>query len=166
MKIIFLDFDGVLIPYNFMYLNTITRRLEAANKNLHFADMLLKTKTMDQYGRLFESNSVGYLNLIIQKTNAKIVIISDWRRGGLDLLKQMWEYRQLPGEIIDITDINHKSRTEQINDYLNDHNDIDNYVIIDDEPSLYIPQPHRVFIDSYIGIGKKEYLKTLDILNK
>jgi hypothetical protein len=76
MKVIFLDIDGVL--------------------NLNH-------KERDEYGPLFHENFVNNLDLIIQETGAKIVISSTWRYSGLTIMKEMWEKRNLPGEVIDTT---------------------------------------------------------------
>jgi precorrin-6B methylase 1 len=45
----------------------------------------------------FHSNFVDNLRSIIDKTGAKIVISSSWRTDGLDIMKDLWKYRDLPG---------------------------------------------------------------------
>jgi hypothetical protein len=77
MKIIFLDIDGVL---NNVY-----------------------CESRDKFGCTFHSNFVDNLRSIIDKTGAKIVISSSWRTDGLDIMKDLWKYRDLPGEVIDVT---------------------------------------------------------------
>lgn len=74
-KIIFLDIDGVL--------NVIPQG-------------------EDEYGPLFHSNFIKNLEELINKTSAKIVITSSWRKSGLQHIKNMWEFRNYPGEIIDV----------------------------------------------------------------
>lgn len=76
MKVIFLDIDGVL--------NIIP-------------------ESVDEFGAVFHSNFVNNLKWIIEETDAKLVISSTWRYGGLNWLKRMWKYRNYPGEIIGIT---------------------------------------------------------------
>lgn len=76
MKVIFLDIDGVLNVY---------------------------CEGRDQYGCTFHQHLVDNLKRIIDETGAKIVISSTWRIDGLDVMKEMWLYRNLPGEVIDIT---------------------------------------------------------------
>lgn len=76
MKIIFLDIDGVLA---------------------------LMHKKHDEYGSLFHEEFVNNLKTIIDKTGAKIVVSSSWRKSGLIEMKNLWKYRNLPGEIIDTT---------------------------------------------------------------
>lgn len=76
MKVIFLDIDGVL--------NVISQG-------------------NDQYGQLFHQHLVDNLKRIIDATSAKIVISSSWRKSHLNTMKEMWKYRNLPGEVIDVT---------------------------------------------------------------
>lgn len=119
MKIIFLDIDGVLNVY---------------------------PQGRDKYGPKFHSNFVENLKEIINKTNAKIVISSSWKSDGLDILKSMWRYRNLPGEIIDITpdlyfiysekEDDSYCRGDEIQLWLDKHPEIVNYVIIDDDDDM------------------------------
>lgn len=76
MKVIFLDIDGVLNVY---------------------------PQGRDEFGSLFHKHFEDNLRLVIEKTNAKIVISSTWRYSGLKVMKDMWKQRNLPGEVIDIT---------------------------------------------------------------
>lgn len=101
LKIIFLDFDGVLNSQDWY-----NRR---ENQNLsHF----------DDWGETFDPIAVDNLRKLIEQTGAKIVVTSTWRHGsgpckfegnithevsGLDYIKAMWAARNLPGEVLDIT---------------------------------------------------------------
>ena len=77
VKIIFLDIDGVL------------------NVN---------AQGRDNYGQLFHKHFMDNLKRIVDETGAKIVLSSSWRKdGGLKLIKEMWVYRGLAGEVIDVT---------------------------------------------------------------
>jgi hypothetical protein len=76
MKVIFLDIDGVVC---------------------------LPTRDHDEYGSLFHQPFVDNLRWIVEETGAKIVISSTWRLSGLKVMKEMWEKRGLPGEVIDVT---------------------------------------------------------------
>lgn len=78
MKVIFLDIDGVLQV---------------------LADY------RDEYGDLFRPHFVNNLAKIIEATEAKIVTSSAWRKSGLNVMKEMWKDRSLPGEVIGITPI-------------------------------------------------------------
>ena len=71
-RYIFLDFDGVL---NTMEYQTALQWKGEPRK--------------DEYGSLFDPEAVENLNLIIQNTNAKIVISSSWRLDGIRRMREM-----------------------------------------------------------------------------
>ncbi len=106
MKVIFLDIDGV-ICVNWM-------------------------EYVDEFGHGFNVDYVNNLKSIIEKTGAEIVISSTWRKSGLSEMQRMWEMRDLPGKVIDITPILWTKRGEEIAEYLRE-NPTDSYVIIDDD---------------------------------
>ena len=116
MKVIFLDIDGVLNIY---------------------------PQGHDDFGGIFHPHFIENLKQIIKKTKAKIVISSTWRHSGLDNMKKMWKFRNLPGDIIGVTpdlyyrDDNGRSispkRGDEIQLYLDKNKDIVNYIILDDD---------------------------------
>jgi len=146
MKIIFLDIDGVLC---------------------------VMRQEHDDFGQLFHEELVDNLKRIIDETGAKIVISSSWRKSGLDVIKEMWEKRNLPGEIIDSTpglyvfkDSNNIQffngqreqkklprfhgysipRGSEIEYWLDDNSGkhiIDSYVIIDDDTDMLLSQKDK-----------------------
>lgn len=133
MKIVFLDIDGVL--------NVIPQG-------------------EDRYGSIFHREFVDNLKYIIDKTDAKIVITSTWRYDGLDTMKQMWKDRNLPGEVIDITPnevflvkkiklyeyYDEVDRGHEIKYWLDNHDDIENYVILDDDSDMLDEQKAHNFV--------------------
>ena len=76
MKVIFLDIDGVL--------NTERKALQAYEG---------KCESHDEFGRMFDEESLCWLNKIIDETGAEIVISSSWRNDGLGTLRKMWRKR-------------------------------------------------------------------------
>lgn len=145
MKIIFLDIDGVL--------NVISQG-------------------RDEFGSLFHKHFEYNLKKIIKETNAKIVISSSWRKNSLSEMQKIWEYRNLAGEIIDVTpslylkhggciqfynDKLQRHPTERIHGYsiprgceieywLNNENgkyDIESYVILDDDTDFLLSQKDK-----------------------
>jgi hypothetical protein len=156
MKIIFLDFDGVLAVCH---------------------------KTRDQFGSLFHPEFVDNLSWIINETKAKVVISSTWRMSGFEEMKQLWEFRKMPGELIGITGrdasgvrgieiqnilddmkfqrINYSKR-EQSN-YL-EISKCKNYVILDDDSDmLYNQREHYVCCSHPIGKGIERYGLTREV---
>ncbi len=87
MKVIFLDFDGVLNTENYQ----VRRRSEGL-------------PVMDSYGHLFDPEAIANLGSILEAVpDAKIVVESSWKVMGLLHIRQMWKARNLPGEIYDAT---------------------------------------------------------------
>lgn len=152
-KIIFLDIDGVL--------NVMSREF-------------------DEYGQLFNPIFVNNLAYIIEKTNAKLVISSTWRYSGHNRMINMWKYRNLPGEIIDITPDLYKDvdRGDEIKAWLEKNIDkVDNYCIIDDDDDMLTEQlnnfvktsgniDHPDCDDIGYGLTKICSEKVIEILNK
>lgn len=89
--IIFLDIDGVL--HSFDYENYLIEH----NK-----------EQFDYDGAIFAPDCIKALDKLIRTTKAKIVISSSWKDSricpnALSVMKGIWEHRNLPGEIIDVT---------------------------------------------------------------
>ena len=163
-KIIFLDIDGVL--------NT---------KEWH--SRMTKDAPKDEYGYAFDPVTVKNLAHIIDKTGADIVISSSWKFYGVAKLRKMWEIRNLPGTILDITpntiseemllNANLEEfqlgvcRGNEIKEWLSRHkHEVSNYVIIDDfDDMLPEQEDHAVLTDSLIGITGSDAEKAIMILN-
>jgi hypothetical protein len=109
--IIFLDIDGVMLPYLSEYLKT---RHEDGDYH-------------------FKPECVEALNLITDRLNAKIVISSTWRSNrSLKRLQELFKNRGVTGEVIDITPKLGGDRGEEIQTWI-DMNECDDFIIIDDE---------------------------------
>jgi len=146
MKIIFLDIDGVLnvIPQGY-----------------------------DKYGGEFHEHFVENLRHIIDETDAKIVITSSWRYEGLDTMRNMWADRNLPGEILDITPnevflvkkaklfehYDEIDRGHEIKYWLDNHADVESYVILDDDSDMLKEQ-----MDNFVRCsGNRTHPDSVDI---
>ena len=120
MKVIFLDIDGVLVTRNsikYQYLN--------------FPD-----DTDIQFGK----KAVNNLNKLIHLTNAKIVISSTWRLfHSLENLIDIFKKQRVKGKIISTTSVERATieedipRGQKIADWLDQHPDVEQYLIIDDD---------------------------------
>jgi len=157
MKVIFLDIDGVLNVYG---------------------------EGRDEYGPGFHKHLVDNLKSIIDQTDAKIVISSSWRLSGLIAMEETWKYRNLPGEIIDITPNltygeglkSNTPRGEEIKQWLDYHPEVTNYVILDDDIDMLPEQlsnfvqtsdnkSHPDCVDIGYGLTKICSDKAIEILN-
>ena len=143
MKVIFLDFDGVINNWNhFNGVDFENAQILKAIINLTNAKVVATTSnkyslqgggSIDYYSSIYYNNYVKYLN-------------------------------ELGIEIYDITPFVNKDRTLEIKKNLMKH-DIKQYVIIDDEVIGEELQDHQVFLDLYKGLQKEHVLPTLKILN-
>ena len=149
MKIIFLDFDGVITTYQSKW--------------------------------KIDMDKVKIINDICDKTNAKIVVSSSWRIGyrGIvhtfqEYLKQyfvkneyvgLFKFNKFIDNIVGMTDSG-SSRGNEIKFYMNEHPDIENYVIIDDDSDMCDYQLFNfVQTDTYEGITERDAKLCVDILN-
>jgi hypothetical protein len=152
MKVIFLDIDGVI-------------------------------STFEKQWKL-DINKLDLLTNIINETNAKIVISSSWRIGCTnaddmkqrllthridDNIKYSEEFKTFLESIIDITpngSQNGPLRGNEIQDWIDEHNDIETYVIIDDDSDMLDKQLFNfVQTDGFEGITEREVKLCISILN-
>lgn len=149
MKILFFDFDGVITTYQSKW--------------------------------KIDMDKVKIVNDICDKTDAKIVVTSSWRIGyrGVvsvfhEFLKQyfikheyvgIFKYNKFIDNIIGMTDSG-SCRGNEIKFYMNEHPDIENYVIIDDDSDMLDEQLFNfVQTDTYEGITERDAKLCIDILN-
>lgn len=151
-KIIFLDFDGVLNTEHYQGL------LQYQGK-----------PWQDEYGAFFDPKAVKQLKRIIDATDADIVVESSWKYLGLDAMKELWEVRNLPGTIIDITpSLLGKNKGVEITSWLSKYAKQDiRYVIIDDEYVILDSQlPHFILTNPYEGITEEQANRAISMLNE
>ena len=167
-KIIFLDFDGVL------------------NTEYHQRQLQHEGKVwQDKHGACFDPKAVRQLQAIVNMTHADIVIESSWKYLGLEAMLEMWQDRQLPGKVIDITpsvisdsmllstDLEQTSPSAlhckgvEIASWLYDNNMQDtSYAIIDDEYVILESQlPHFILTNPYDGLTEELTMRAINILN-
>jgi len=139
-NVIFLDIDGVLLKNSDGY-----RNRKAFEENLSF----IRSKLGDEYKNFdlydlgatlrFSSDAVNNLKLLCQKTNAKIVISSNWRidveerrEESLAKLRGLFKLWDLDSSIIDQTP-HHGERAKEIKTWLDSMGKkVNSFVILDD----------------------------------
>lgn len=137
--IIFLDIDGVLLPYRSIFLK---RRLSDGD-------------------RPFCIESVNSFNKIVFDLKAKVVISSAWRQNrSLEELKNIFEKRGVICDIIGITDKrnsenNDLKRGELILKWISDNSYNGDFIVIDDEVNGIKP-----YLDNFYEVNS---LRGLDI---
>lgn len=160
--IIFLDIDGVMIPDKKSLVWAVFSALKLAK---------YEPKDSDKYGEQFNPDAVDALRMIIEATNADIIISSAWGVSGLNAMQEMWQERQLPGNVIDVIpilegdDMGDKDLAIAKWVTANNYNDRP-YVVIDDEPlELEHRYQHFVKVCKSLGLTALEANKAIDILN-
>lgn len=168
---LFLDLDGVL--------NT-----------MDYSDRLIENglSDTDEDGAIFDPNAIEQLRAIIEGAHPKIILSSTWRFKGKDWIKQLWQKRNLPGEIYGLTPAlenvcfknmegGHNSfsvypygtRGLEINEWFRKNVKGKHqpycYAIIDDEDDfLSIQSDYLVLTDPRRGITEKDAYKAIRIL--
>lgn len=147
MNIIFLDIDGVLI----------------SDRDLG----LSKGSDKFKFAHVFSPFATDLISQLATDADATFVISSSWASLGKDVL-----FEHLQSQGIDTKRI-HKdwntprrftsSRIHNINMWLDDHPEITNYVIIDDDGSIR-HNKRAILIDPKLGFNIYDYNKALDIL--
>lgn len=174
LKLIYLDIDGVLssqdnadrLFLDFCFRNNINND-DYISKSMYesFKDGVYK----DQYGVLFDERCVGWLKYIIDLTGASIVISSDWKKMGLEKLKQMWADRNLPGDVVDIIPVVEKkhfsesledNRARSIEQHIRETSPT-KWAVIDDMDLLTL---NFVNVNPEYGINRLNALKTINFL--
>ena len=147
MKAIFLDFDGVI---------TIPPRW------------------------YIKADKLKWIKKIVDETEAKIVVSSSWRASNVeDTINKVIRYpkrcprnRMLSWFIDNLYDVTPwvglgGGRGGQIQKYMNEHPEIENYVIIDDDSDMWDSQLYH-FVQTNVedGITETEANRAIKVLNR
>lgn len=139
-KIVFLDFDGPMIPMRAAYLPGQTA-----------------------ISTIFDPCAVSLLNELIVKSTAKVVISSSWGRDGYDVCAELLEKNGISRTVLHedwVTPRKFSSqRIHEIKWWLDDHPEVTHYVAIDDEDLPIAWVPNAVLCDSYEGFSFRNYLE-------
>jgi hypothetical protein len=142
MKIVFLDFDGVL--------NTLLPH--------------------ENHGP-FSKAACSHVNTLLHKVpDLRIVISSAWRHHGIDYCrKALQEHGIDPIRVIDTTPLNEEigrfDRNKEIKTWLEAHPEIVHFVILDDYFSMPSFRNKFVKTNQYVGFTEADLQKALEILD-
>jgi hypothetical protein len=152
MKILFLDFDGVLNSEK--YYAGVIAELEAIPARHH-----------SWWEKHIDPRSVHRLNQIVWETGALVVVSSSWRlKGGVEYLQGLLNSRGFAGKVISVTpnDID-VPRSGEITQWLDANSRVDEFVIIDDDEDAEI-DGHFVLTSEKEGLTDKDVAKAIGIL--
>lgn len=158
MKVIFLDVDGVL------------------NNKLFFKKrrIILKENKGIYIPRLDDKNFIA-LKTLVERTNAKIILSSYWRyyfdknlmpnnnglhNHGQDLTLKLRKHNLSLKDKTSTDLTRFQKRGDIIKEYLHTHEDIDNFVILDDDNIM------KEFTDTNLVQTKPEYGLTMSDVKK
>ena len=154
MKIIFLDFDGVM--------------------DTAYYDHLLSKEGKpgcDEYGCIFDPACIKNLKYIIEQTGADIVVSSSWKyiMNYQDFLN-MWKARGLPGFVTDVTPepTERRKRGDEIDAWLEECRTECQYVIIDDLDADNFNEhqvPRLLVVNPFFGLYEVTAERAILLLN-
>lgn len=146
-KILFLDIDGIL-------------NSEYSCKHPTMQYKLGQDDTADT----FDVNCVNRLINIIDKTGAKIVISSSWRKlFDKDEIIEYLKKHGIIGVVGFTPDLKHH-RGFEIQAWLDEHKDIDKFVILDDDDDMFHLSSKLVKTDWKLGLQEKDMDKVIEML--
>lgn len=143
---LFLDIDGVL-------------NIEDGNKSTY-----MRTR------RFLENDLVENLNSLLRQVNMNIVISSSWRCDMDDLLKILQEHNfKYINNITNRTNLNNKTRSQQIIDYCRTYN-IDKFIVLDDSKREFndgkLDEHLIYYTDKTQGLTINDVSKLIEIINE
>lgn len=150
MKIIFLDFDGVINDTFYVH--------KAVDEGRVILDAGLKHES-DRF--MLDPQRISILNDILAKTGANVVISSSWRNiYNLGELRKFLVDRgfNYPERIIDETPSTKPvlyNRGELIRMWLDNHPEVTKHVAIDDMPSAGKAGVKLIKTDSWLGLTQE-----------
>lgn len=151
MKIIFLDYDGVV---NNLVFHEIDGEPDFYCKSPE------KNSSLDKQVNDFQA--VAWLNKICREFNCKIVVSSTWR--ARNDYKECLYNAGFKGEIIGKTPKLKgcfPKRGLEIQNWLDNHKEyeVDDFIILDDDSDMEHLMEHLIQTNTYKGLGYEEYEK-------
>ena len=112
------------------------------------------------------TRSMHVLNKVIEKTNAKLVIVSSWRlHMSLNELRNLFFEYGFSGDIIGTTeDLFPQSRGAEIQKWISNNTTVESFVILDDIDDYQGLKHKVVFTDASEGIDYKHYDAIINML--
>ncbi len=152
MKVIFLDFDGVMNSVGSMIYNNRMKLLGLSD-----------TPTHESFDPIASSN----LQYILEElSDVQIVVSSTWRKyKNLEALKKIFETnRILPDRMIGTTPVDSdRYRGKEIHMYLKDHPEVTEFVIIDDDTDMEPYMDRLVKTDCRNGLTFTDAEKVIEM---
>lgn len=148
MKVIFLDFDGVINDY--MTINEINKyNVETLKRILKETDAKIVVTSSHKYSYQRNNNKEGFFN--------NNYYVRTLKEKGIDVLDWTPYIRQ--------QGINNNQREQEILEYLKNHPEITQYLILDDDYIIESLKEHEIFLDLQSGLRQKHIIPAIGILH-
>lgn len=141
MKILFLDFDGVIAPISFHHSSSGFSKSACANVQ----------------------------SILDKDPNVRIVVSSSWRRWGTEELRKILKEQGIDStKVIGVTESEGgwvpDNRAKQIKHWLKAHPEVKDFAVVDDYP---LPEldAHAVKTNGYVGLTPKDAETALKMLD-
>ena len=157
MKVIFLDIDGVVNTLMIYKNNNDKLNLKKGNDG-YFYDICSHYDL-----RVSNTQAIVWLDKICHDFNLSIVISSTWRYDYEDTCKSLYNSGLSEDiKILGATKIMHKARGIEIQDFLDSHPFIDDFIILDDDSDMEHLINHLIKVNTYTGLNYNHYLAISD----
>lgn len=161
MKVIFFDVDGVLNS------NKIADEWHLKTGKNGWGGFFPEEEKATNENVKWGQDNVNNLKLITETSGAKLVVSSTWRKHfSTKKFKEMFAvYGWIDAPVIDRTPGGYRIRGMEINTWLNDNKEVEDYVIIDDYDDFMVAQrPFFVHTDPEVGLSEEDVKKAIKIL--
>jgi len=148
MKVIFLDFDGVINDY--MTINEINEyNVEMLKRILDETDAKIVVTSSHKYSYQRNNNKEGFFN--------NNYYVRTLKENGIDVFDWTPHIKQ--------HGIKDDQREQEILEYLKNHPEITQYLILDDDYIIESLKEHEIFLDLQSGLREKYVVPAIKILN-
>ena len=151
LKILFLDFDGVL---------SIEAYQRAVGSTLSDADYVTRSS------KLIDPAAVARLNRVLSATGAQVVVSSTWRIGmTVPELQALLAEVGFAGVVCGMAPRLHVERGTEIRAWLDEHAPDASFVILDDGEAFGDLEPRVVRTDPAIGLSDADCERAVALLS-
>jgi HAD domain in Swiss Army Knife RNA repair proteins len=143
MKVLFTDYDGVLVKFS------------GPNKKMRPA--------------IPDPANVRAFNVIVESTGAKVVVTSDWRKNAsVEKLADCMRKWGCECDVVDKTPSRPDGRGMEIAEWLSSHDEVESFAVLDDDLPTPLPvhvAPRWIKVDPLLGLLGKEALAAVRLLS-
>lgn len=166
-NVIFLDIDGVLRPMMpYTNIRTKERNLKSVLSERYNdpAYEMIDEPILHNVYYSFHGEACYCVRMLCQIPNTEIVISSSWRIGySIETLQKLLALHKIGAYVSDKTPLVYNHRSVEIAKYLQEHEDIDHYLIIDDMDLTKDFPNHCIVTKDHLQL--RDYRKGFEILH-